>query len=440
MQSAPLKQPTLSVEGPWPKAITHVADAAGEDASKRGSNGKSPAWYTAFYYLAEHFREITNGVLNHKIVYSLVSTEERYINHINPRVRKGAAGALSRIVHSRAYVQHMRDAFQRDESTFYEASKQICAIMKHELGFDDTQLSCWLAKTCWPDVRQGLANETEDWRRDLDTLRLDCEMQMLLDSCFGGSAEGRAGDLGTGPGQHASKSADCCAEQLLSTILYVMAFGHLPVSLARKLVDAQPAGKPLPMPARRSICEPGLGDGVNDGASVALGVLDAAGANCDHSAALETLDADANDDEPVMSETLDATDKNASNPAVGCTRACVVRFSNPSRTMLSGFWEIPNGGSFSIGRYTDCNAIELSPAVSRVHCVICCENGIWRLRSADPSCEVQVRRNGKLVAAWGNAEAEGGPTCDFPLEFGDEVELPSGSVYLFAAMDGLGQF
>ena len=337
--------------------------------SKHAAGDKGSAWYTAFFFLAEHFREATNSALNHKVVYSLISSEGHYINHENPVIRKGAAGTLSRIIHSKLYAKCMRDAYFSDETTFETAAAHMCSSVRKARCFNDAELRAWLVDECWPDVRQGLANEAEEWRMDLDALRLDCEMTMLLDF-------------------RDEKGSLIDAESMLSEILHVMAFGHLDVETSRMLVDAQ--SKELPLPVSDS------------------------GADTDS------------------------------------TRACLVRFVDLTRSVLSGFWVIQDGEPFKIGRYTDCNAIEVSPSMTSIHCRIIWKDDAWLLESVAPKSNIEVRRCGACVysldddAGDTNLETSYGAREEsqnaFRLEFGDEIELPSGSVYLLAAMDDLGQF
>ncbi len=341
----------------------------GNSERPNGADEKSGAWYTAFYHLANCIRQITDGALNYKRLYALMGSKGRYINHSNPMVRKRTAGTLSRLIHTKRYVLDMRDAYAEDQSVFDMAASCVCATVReaqvHEPGEFD--LAGWIIDVCWPAVRTGLINEASEWRRGLDLLRLDREMELLFEAYRDGRPDGESVET---------------AESLLSAILYIIAFDYLDVSRSRALVDA---GAVDALTSERSTFS---------GGSFTDGVLACASA-----------------------------------PDCGASRACLMRFVDQTCAMLSGFWEISRNEPFTIGRYTDCQAIELSGEVSRVHCRIAWEDGSWRIRDAESRKGGKVFRGGKCVL-----DAPGGFDASFGLEYGDVLVLPNGSTYLFAAM------
>jgi len=107
----------------------------------------------------------------------------------------------------------------------------------------------------------------------------------------------------------------------------------------------------------------------------------------------------------------------------------LIRFADSSRAVFSGIWRVSKDRPFVIGRYTDCDAFELSEKVSRVHCQVLWKNGVWYLEDLGS-------RNGSLVhredARFHVAKADGAADS-FRLEFGDAIELPDDSVYSFVA-------
>ena len=311
------------------------------EAWSRAVVSDGAAWFTAFYCLADCMRKATHGAVNHKSLYALVSSNDRYVNHENPMVRKRTAGALSRIVHSKRYMLDMQEAYARDETVFDRAALRVCSAIRDKRSLDDVGFKEWLISKCWPDVRQGLINESGEWRRDLNLFRLDCEMSMLFES-------GRSSDEGA-----------CSGESLLSAIFYAIAFGHLDEEAAHLLVDQGFAG--------RIRQDEGLSGGI---------------------------------------------------------RASLVRFSDSSWKVLSGFWVIDGGKPFTIGRYTDCDAIELSQEVSRVHCHIRRCDDAWLLEVENPKGGGQVHRNGMSAHDLG--------ADDSKSVFQLEITLPGGSVFLFS--------
>ena len=170
------------------------------------------------------------------------------------------------------------------------------------------------------------------------------------------------------------ESAVECAESMLSALFHVIAFGCLETGMARALVDG-----------RRS------------------------------AAASAEMRSDGSSDKVCS--------------GVEAARACLMRFAGSGYALLSGFWLVPRDKPFEIGRYSDCQAIEPSGEVSRVHCRIKWENESWLIEDVGSRNGGKVYRDGTCVC-----EAHGEADTAFPLKFGDVIKLPGGSTYLFAAM------
>lgn len=361
--------------GQWlrEKHKERTTQEAGDISHSRRADDRNAAWYTAFYFLAEHVRQATDGAINYKQLYALVGSKGRYINHTNPTVRKRTAGTLSRIIHTKRYVEDMQNAYGEDSSVFNCAAENVCACIRDRRSNSEFDVSRWIVDVCWPDVRAGLVNEAGEWRRELDLFRLDYEMSMLFGSCRSGEDavdDGCEALLASFDGKSAAKRA----ESMLSALFHAIAFGCLETGVARALVDG-----------RRLDATPG-------------------------------------------ERCLDASSTEGCSGVDG-TRACLIRFANSRRAVLSGFWTVSKDEPFEIGRYSDCSAIELSGEVSRVHCRIKWERESWFIEDAGSRNGGKVYRSGTCVC-----EARGGADATFPLEFGDVIELPDGSTYLFAAM------
>lgn len=86
-------------------------------------SGEDRGWHTALYYFAEHIRSLSRGRVNHKVLYSYLGTNGHYINHDNPTIRKRTAAVLSRLVHSRRYVEDFRASYERNPQVFDDAAR-----------------------------------------------------------------------------------------------------------------------------------------------------------------------------------------------------------------------------------------------------------------------------------------------------------------------------
>lgn len=80
-----------------------------------GAAKHESSWDSAFYRFAEGIRSLSRGAINYKILYALVGTNGRYVNHSNALVRKRTAAAFSRLIHSSRYADDLRESYHRDD-------------------------------------------------------------------------------------------------------------------------------------------------------------------------------------------------------------------------------------------------------------------------------------------------------------------------------------
>lgn len=339
---------------------------------------KQRGWYTAFYYLAEHIRMLTNGEINHKQTYSYIGEQAQYINHENPTIRKRTAAALSRIIHSSKYAEEMRERHAKDPTVFAVAADTICNAIRTTSGISSDELYSYLRDIAWPDVRLGLQNERDEGRKELDIARMTNEVDTVLRhdldslSHIGSmmpstSIERETVDLsfaklGVTPPRY--------SESFLTIMLFLMAYGHLDSDLMREIVDKAPTAS----------------------------------------------------FERIEENIPDAVEK-----------VCLVRLGDIRSYSISGIWEIDPDHDWTIGRYTDCSIIENDPAVSRVHCKIYREGNSWMISdegSTNGTCIIS--QDGTVLydsTATGAAPA-------FPLSSGNRILLTDRSCYWFGAFDG----
>lgn len=185
---------------------------------------KGRGWHTALYYFAEHVRVLSGGRINHKALYSRIGTKGHYINHENPIIRKRTAAALSRIVHSRRYVEDLRESCAENPHVFDGAAAWICGEALAHGGGDAAGLLAYVAGPLWRDVQRGLESEWEDGRSELNLPRISNEMSSLLARCEA-----------MPPGRFCE-----CAAKVLSSCLCIMTFGHLDPQFVYSLFDETP--------------------------------------------------------------------------------------------------------------------------------------------------------------------------------------------------------
>lgn len=232
-------------------------EADANSMSKFEKPEKPRAWHTAFYYLAEHVRHLTGGEVNHKMLYALVGTKARYINHPNPTVRKRTAARLSRTVHSTAYAEGMCKRYMQDNTAFDDAAEKIyaCTAKAGIVSADD--LSTYLAAECWPDVFEGLKNERMGLRPSIDLQRALRESELV----FGNRSKAGAGKLSP--------------QMQLAALFHLISFGFLDESCAQVLVGATGKLKPITPASGNPVAEDCLGACLvrfsNDGAKTVAG-------------------------------------------------------------------------------------------------------------------------------------------------------------------------
>lgn len=338
---------------------------------------KQRGWYTAFYYLAEHVRILTDGAVNHKLTYAYVGEKARYINHENPTIRKRTAASLSRIIHSSKYAEEMRERHQKDPSVFTSAAMTLCdAIRKHSTLTSD-ELYAYLRDAAWPDIHRGLENEREEGRKDLDSARISREMETILRHDIDALSDlisptpsfekQREADvlsfvkLGVTPPRH--------SESLLSAMLYLMAYGHLDSTLMRSLCDRAPT---------------------------------------------------------ISFDKIEEDIPNA------VEHVCLVRLGNIRSYTVSGIWEVSPDRDWTIGRYTDCAIIESEPAVSRIHCRVFNDGTTWRIEDCNSTNGTRVvAQDGSVLF---DSMAQNAP-ASFPLSSGNRILLTDNVCYWFGAFD-----
>ena len=318
---------------------------------------KEKGWYTAFYRYAEFLRVLTEGAVNHKLLYALVGSQGRYVNHANSEVRRRSAGNLSKLLHSPRYAQDMRDCLAQNPNVFWDAAGTLSVQLMEETGYSAAQMSKVLIQRAWPELREGLLAEISDGRMEVNLRRLDSETDLMtswvLKNCAG-------------------PDPLLCLETVLVNFFHIMAFAHVEEGFANQLVDGSPTN-----------------------------LL-------------------------VSKEEL--------TPQV--SRACLLRAVADDPSAIENMWAIDNAGSFAIGRYMDCDAIETDGLVSRRHCRIVHDGDTWFLEDQGSTHGTLVRRDGQ--EAWNSQDDQG--VQRFPLCFGDNIVLAGHIHYWFVSLQNSERF
>lgn len=185
-------------------------------------------WHTALYYFAEHMRSLSHGKVNHKVLYSYIGTNGHYINHDNPTIRKRTAAVLSRLVHSRRYVDDFRQSYESDPGVFDKGAVLLCAALCDKSGCNPAGVLDHFRTDLWRDIERGLRNEKADGRTELNLDRATNEMRLML---------------GWSETQPAAASREVLVV-LMSSYFHLMTFGCVNERLVRILVDATPVENP----------------------------------------------------------------------------------------------------------------------------------------------------------------------------------------------------
>lgn len=319
---------------------------------------KPRGWHTALYYFAEHVRVLSQGRINHKVLYSYIGINGHYINHDNPTIRKRTAAMLSRLVHSKRYVEDFKQSHQKNSFVFEEAAKKLCMDLRQTQVGTSLDLVNYFTHELWRDVERGLRNEREEGRGDLNLARVANEMHALFSWCLAASQE----------------ESDECLEMLIASYFHLFTFGYVNEALICSLVDETPLVQPK------------------------------------HVQECASLD-----------------------PCSWDKYACLVKYPKPNQGVISNWWVVDATKPFTIGRYTDCDAIENNVYVSRLHCHIVFEEGRWYLEdlgSHHGSCV--LRGNNEGVVVYDSA-------CDeaklFELQRNDRIVLSETSHYWFGAFE-----
>lgn len=301
---------------------------------------KERGWYTAFYYFAEHVRILTNGAINHKQTYSYVGENAQYINNDNPTIRKRTAAALSRLMHSPKYAVEMRARHAEDPEVFATAASVLTKAIQEHSSLSSDEIYAYFRTVAWPEIELGLENECESGRPGINMRQLNTEMTEFLRqdlnsalhlSATGSTPDPRAADPSTLAFAKMGMTPPRYCESIVATILYVMTYGHLDESLMHAITDKTPTMSFAPVKVE-------------------------------------------------LPETAN--------------RVCIVRLGNPSSYSIGGVWEIDPDEPFTIGRYTDCSAIESDPSVSRLHCRIAHDGDGWVLEDMGSTNGTQVMSKG----------------------------------------------
>ena len=161
-------------------------------------------------------RSLSRGAVNYKILYALVGTNGRYVNHSNALVRKRTAAAFSRLIHSSRYADDLRESYHRDDEVFSYAASELVEELRRTSEQDDAAIMDALLGTLMDGVQQGLLNEQLSGRMDVSRMRLRRELGALSAWC------------------HAAKvGGEIPLEELVAAIFHLLAFGRLDERFAR---------------------------------------------------------------------------------------------------------------------------------------------------------------------------------------------------------------
>ena len=312
--------------------------------------GEDCGWHTALYYFAEHIRSLSHGRINHKVLYSYIGTNGHYINHDNPTIRKRTAAVLSRLIHSRRYVEDFRTSYEKNPRAFDEAAQLLCAELCEGAGCDAGEAVDYFRGALWEDVERGLQNEREDGRAELNPDRIANEMHSLFAWCD---------EL---PATHGKEQLIVLA----SSYFHLMTFGYLDERLVLELADETPLVVP-----------------------------------------------NADEGRPCLQE----------------NRACLIKYASDEKGAMANWWTLTADRPFVIGRYTDCDVIEVNPYVSRSHCRIVGKDGVWLLEDQGSRHGSRVLRDACVVY---DSARDGRQS--FELAFGDRIVLAGVAHYWFGAL------
>lgn len=185
--------------------------------AEKGSRKRG--WYTAMYYFSEHIRDISEGAINYKVLYSLVGTKGHYVNHSNAAVRVSSAPELSRLIHSEHYAEDLERSHDDNECVFDNGAASLYTMLINLTWISEDELFARLSGETWKDVAVGFANEKSQGRPGLDLVRINREMQSLFEHYGTVALENRAQWL----------------VNILSSYFHALCYGYIDVKLARLL-------------------------------------------------------------------------------------------------------------------------------------------------------------------------------------------------------------
>lgn len=112
--------------------------------------------------------------------------------------------------------------------------------------------------------------------------------------------------------------------------------------------------------------------------------------------------------------------------------ACLIRYADGDHAAVSNVWKIEASAPFTIGRYTDCDAIEADPGVSRQHCRIFQREGAWWVEDLSSRHGTCVVRGDATVYDSQQPEAP----AAFKLRHRDRLVLADSAQYWFGIFCG----
>lgn len=160
----------------------------------------------------------------------------------------------------------------------------------------------------------------------------------------------------------------CDATVVLSVLFYIVAFGHMDFDLARHLVDKQPTGV-VSYSRKESVLQ---------------------------------------------------------------SKACLIKFSDTERSSVVGSWIVSSDRPFTIGRYTDCDIVEVDSSLSRLHCCLYFRSGVWYFEDMGSRNGSVVMRDETVVYD----QVHDGAHEPIALQHGDGVVLADCVRYWFGAFEG----
>ena len=261
---------------------------------------------------------------------------------------------LSRLIHSRRYVDDFAQSHQRNPSVFDEAARKLKDALCGETGKSETAVVEYFSTALWRDVERGFEHECEEGRVDLNLARISNEMRFLFAWCLSGTAE-----------------CSSCLTILISSYFHLLTYGYLDEVFVSKLIEETPR---------------------------CLSIESDPGKRPDETQA---------------------------------DRACLIKYADLQSSTVLNWWVLHADRPFNIGRYTDCDIIETNRYVSRLHCHIKRQNGLWRFEDMGSQNGSRVVRAEDVIY-----DSRNGARRSCALRYGDLIVLAGSSHYWFGGLCG----